>query len=390
MIENAILWVPPAEFLKKPRRIGGLSILERQLYTLSRAGLRRIWISTETPDATLKPMRLPAGLELTWISRAATAPADYAAPYLAVSGGHFLRTETLAHIARLPPAGRIAFLDAHQTCVVQVVPAQREDVPAERNQSLPEGSSWALAGPTEDAAALDWLMGVGIKSQDGFMARYFDRHLSLAISRVLLDTPVSPNIMTLFSCVVGLVGTAFFLIHKETAHLAGAALVWLHSVLDGCDGELARIRFQESPWGAEIDFWGDNVVHLSLFACLALGFARADASVVPLVGGAVTIVGVVGSAILVHGRRQKNNVQAPSAEPPNEYSPWTRLIVLLEQRDFIYLLLFLAYLSWYYNSLRYTYAFMWAGVVGTLLFFAMIIRIGRTNREQQFQPDHAS
>ncbi len=385
MIENAILWVPPAEFLQKPRRLGGLSILERQLHTLSRAGLRRVWISTQTQGRTPQPLRLPPGLEIVWTDHAAEKPAT---PYLIVSGGHFLRTETLSRIARLPLAGPIAFVDAGQSSVIQAITAPCEEASACRKQDLPEDSSWAIAGPTEDAAALDWLMEVGIKSQDGFMARHFDRHISLAVSRTLLDTPVSPNMMTLFSCAVGLLGTFFFLIHREKAHLIGAALVWLHSVLDGCDGELARIRFQESPWGAQIDFWGDNVVHLSLFACLAVGFARADASIVPLVGGAIAMVGVVGSAILVHNRRQTSPTQAAAASPQG-HPPWTRLVVLLEQRDFIYLLLFLAYLSWYYHSLRFTYAFMWAGVVGTFLFFTMINYIGRSNSEQEFQPDRA-
>ena len=28
--------------------------------------------------------------------------------------------------------------------------------------------------------------------------------------------------------------------------------------LDGCDGELARLKFKESRWGGLLDFWGDN------------------------------------------------------------------------------------------------------------------------------------
>src|SRR2546426_3192414 len=36
-----------------------------------------------------------------------------------------------------------------------------------------------------------------------------------------------------------------------------------HSILDGCDGELARLKFQHSRWGAVLDFWCDNVVHVA-------------------------------------------------------------------------------------------------------------------------------
>ena len=47
---------------------------------------------------------------------------------------------------------------------------------------------------------------------------------------------------------------------------AGALLFLLHSILDGCDGELARLKFPESRFGGVLDFWGDNVVHSAVFA----------------------------------------------------------------------------------------------------------------------------
>ena len=44
-----------------------------------------------------------------------------------------------------------------------------------------------------------------------------------------------------------------------------------HSILDGCDGELARLKFMQSRRGAMLDFWGDNIVHVAVLPALAVG-----------------------------------------------------------------------------------------------------------------------
>lgn len=385
MLSDAILWVSNPSLLS--HRVGGMTVLERQLHTLSRAGLRRVWVSADQVTKAAAGLRRPAGLEVFWISRSIGGAAPQCQPpYVVVSGSHFLRVETLAHIVCHPGDAHTAYLDDRQASVVQVVPTRDDAAAPCRNQPLPAGASISLQHPIQDALTVEWLLATGTKSQDGFMARHFDRHISLAISRSLLETAISPNMMTILSSLVGLLGTSFFLFHTWGAHMAGAALVWLHSVLDGCDGELARIRFQESPLGADIDFWGDNLVHVSLFGCLAVGFARSDQSVLPLLAGLTATVGILGSASLVYRQRLARR-QLPAESPPkNLDSLLARVETILEQRDFIYVLLVLAYFN---PDLCCTYAFMWAGAVGVTLFFAMTLYIGRLNREQAFQPHRA-
>jgi len=378
VITDAILWVSnPALLL---RRVAGLTVVERHLHTLARAGLRRVWVSSEHNVEPAAGLRLPASLAIFWKNRGS---AQCEPPYLVVSASHFIRIDTLAHIARHHDGQHRAFVDQRNASVVQVLPSRVEDLPPCQTQPLPPGVCIPLTSQIESDMTQDWLLAAGIKEADGFMARNFDRHISLAISRALLNTSISPTQMTILSCLLGLSGTFFFLLHGWGAHMTGAMLVWLHSVLDGCDGELARIRFQETPLGADIDFWGDNVVHVSLFACLAAGFARADASPLPLLAGLMAMVGILGSASLVYRQRIAHRAGARQGDSSGPKSRLARLEKILEQRDFIYLLLLLAYL-------QRTYEFLWAGAVGVLLFFAMTIYIGRVNREQTFQPRRAS
>ena len=48
---------------------------------------------------------------------------------------------------------------------------------------------------------------------------------------------------------IGLLGALAFLSPAPAFQLAGALLFLTHSILDGCDGELARLKFLESPLG---------------------------------------------------------------------------------------------------------------------------------------------
>jgi 1L-myo-inositol 1-phosphate cytidylyltransferase / CDP-L-myo-inositol myo-inositolphosphotransferase len=91
----------------------------------------------------------------------------------------------------------------------------------------------------------------------------------LQIVRRLASTAVTPNQITIASAAIGLFGAPFFLSEFWLWQTVGALLFLTHSIVDGCDGELARLKFQESRWGGVLDFWGDNVVHIVTFACMA-------------------------------------------------------------------------------------------------------------------------
>jgi phosphatidylglycerophosphate synthase len=207
--------------------------------------------------------------------------------------------------------------------------------------ALPAGIDPLLvAAPADRRAAERRLLRGLVKDTDGFMARHVERPMSLAVSRLLAATPVTPNQMTLFSVAVGLVGAPFFLSSQAQWQTAGALLLLAHSILDGCDGELARLRFQESRWGGILDFWGDNVVHAVVFACMALGWSRATGQAWPLALGAAAVFGTVGSASFVYWRtmRPKDNAgplyTSVSAAPGRRLA---RLLDALSRRDFIYL-----------------------------------------------------
>ena len=139
-----------------------------------------------------------------------------------------------------------------------------------------------------------------MKDTEGFMSRNVERKLSLAVSRLLAGTRVTPNAMTLVSVAVGLAGAWFLLSAAASQQTIGAVLFLLHSILDGCDGELARLKFQESRFGGVLDFWGDNIVHVAIFAAMGMGWSRAVGATWPLVLGLSAVAGTIASALFVY------------------------------------------------------------------------------------------
>lgn len=195
-----------------------------------------------------------------------------------------------------------------------------------------------LVGHDAVARAERWLLDGLVKSNESFMSRHFERRISLAITRQLVRTGVTPNAMTLVSVAVGVAGAAFFLSADAVAQLAGALLFLAHSILDGCDGEIARLKFLESRGGAVLDFWGDNIVHVAVFACMAAGWSQEAATGWPLLLGAAAVAGTLASATLA-------SRSFIDREPLASASALGRLTAALSGRDFIYLIVALAVLG---------------------------------------------
>ena len=229
----------------------------------------------------------------------------------------------------------------------------------------PEGLR-ALTSATDVRGAESWLLQSLIKRNEGFMSRHVERRVSLAVTRRLVETSVTPNAMTLISVGIGLIGALGFLSPAPAFQLAGALLFLTHSILDGCDGELARLKFLESPWGAVLDFWGDNVVHVAVFAALAIEWSWSVGAAWPLAFGATAIAGTLASATLMF-RHTVEDSALPQA--------WSgRLAGALASRDFIYVVVLL-------SAFGHARWFLLVGSVGTpafaLLALYLAMRRGR-------------
>lgn len=112
------------------------------------------------------------------------------------------------------------------------------------------------------------------KPTSGPISKHFNSLLSIPVSKVVCEWGVTPNQMTVFTSVLGLV-SAWFIAQGTVVDLAiGGTLFQLCAALDRVDGELARSTFMASERGAWIDTIGDNLVYLAVMVGLNLGYFR--------------------------------------------------------------------------------------------------------------------
>jgi hypothetical protein len=104
-----------------------------------------------------------------------------------------------------------------------------------------------------------------------FSNRALYHPLSAWLARRLAPTPVTPNMVSLASglCVVG-AGLAYTQIVWPFSVLFGLLLHMSWHILDGADGDLARLTGRTGPVGELIDGICDYAGHLVLYVLLAL------------------------------------------------------------------------------------------------------------------------
>jgi choline kinase/phosphatidylglycerophosphate synthase len=105
------------------------------------------------------------------------------------------------------------------------------------------------------------------KPNDGPVSRYLNRPLSVRISRRLVDHQITPNQISLFSFLCSVLAAGLFALDGYFALLLGGLMAQFASIVDGCDGEVARLKYQCSAYGG----WFDAVLDRYADAFLLFG-----------------------------------------------------------------------------------------------------------------------
>ena len=235
----------------------------------------------------------------------------------------------------------------------------------------PSKKDWVSFRSSEDLKSAEkWLLNSLIKDEEGFMSKHLERKISLSITKLLINIKITPNQMSLISIGIGIVGAVFFIFAQKWYDIAGALLFWLHSVLDGCDGEIARLKFLESKWGGILDFWGDNVVHSAVFLTIACGLSKNVDSMLPTILASFAIGGTLITATFVYIKTMMNKKSTgplfTSVTGDSSKNSLNKVINFLARRDFIYLVIALAIFG-------HIDLFLWMGAIGAPIYFLVIL-----------------
>jgi phosphatidylglycerophosphate synthase/adenosine/AMP kinase len=360
-----LLYFPsdPAVHVSPFARVAGLRIAERVLRSAFRAHYTRVLVFADA--ALAQPLRrlsreIRGDIQIVtaaaeWRALLSALPAD--APATAIGGGLVVSPALLEDAAAMTPLP---------------MRGQPRDVPA--------GPDWPLSGllriRVEDAIEMEALAGElrdrvtsglplpsgrdvsrgqgrlvlrivdrpdidmaeqtirlsSYKETDNKVAR-FNRRMSLPISIALIRTPLTANQLSVALVAVGFYSAWLFSLGHYGAGMLGAFLSLAASVLDGCDGEIARLKYQESALGCWIETVGDYSYYIAIFIGLPLGAARYTGWHVFYWLGVVALAGTLLSFALLIYLRSRITAGQPEklhsiakARFKSEPTWWSRII----------------------------------------------------------------
>jgi phosphatidylglycerophosphate synthase len=201
--------------------------------------------------------------------------------------------------------------------------------------------------------AEDLLLISLIKATDGLISRSINRRISLRVTRSVLETSLTPNQMTGVAAIFGLASILVVAWGGAAWFVTGAVLLQLQSILDGCDGEISRLKYIRSRLGEWLDQVADDMVNLGFF--VATGWALHQSGWGPAL--TLTIIGTVlhltyqvalyaalmvsgggsGSVASIRWRGQKDHGDSPyhdDGEPRSVFKWIKEALEMAGRRDF--------------------------------------------------------
>lgn len=131
--------------------------------------------------------------------------------------------------------------------------------------------------------------------KDGIVSKYLNRRISIPITKRISKFSISPNQMSFLVFFLGIFSGVLFFLGKSV--FAGL-LAQVDSILDGVDGEIARLKHAQSKLGGLIDSLLDRYVDTVIIAGLVYYSYLITRSVWALILGVLTLAACPLSMVL--------------------------------------------------------------------------------------------
>jgi phosphatidylglycerophosphate synthase len=321
-------------------RIAGRSLLDRHLLAFRSAGIREILIRTADPQPLLESLvhrNTPKGVHVHFGAAGGDAELEVRADLLV--DPRLIR----ALAAKYPePVCEVVCTDvfdenyrSEEKSPYRVGAAAPNELKETEEKQRPIGVSirpaaggkeldpvqatvgryyWhRVAGREDISEAARKIFLSTMKATDGIYART-NRRVSLPISRVLVKTPITPNMVTLIALCCSLVAAWLYSLGAYPMMVAGSVCSWFASMMDGCDGEVARVKLQESEFGGWFEMVCDYLYYLVMFLGMGVGIARYTGNPVWNWVGAGSAFGTIVSFAVIGRLKKFYARKAPSAD----------------------------------------------------------------------------
>jgi len=347
-------------------KVAGLTLLDRLIVTVHRAGCGPLIVVSDHPLVGLK-RTTALGISIEWQQKPPVIPGRK----LIADSAILVSSQDIRALLSEPLNSRLTDNSGAPLPIGMVSSSVYTlDPDLQRLPCIQPQSVAKRIVTIEDARLAENALWNSLKSgSDGLVDRVFNRPCGRPLSRCLAPTSVSPNAVSIASVLIGLVAAGLFATGNHAHAILAAIMFQVSAIVDCVDGDIARVVFKESAAGKWIDLVGDQVVHIAVFAGISLGLMRQSPQSHALLLGVSAIVGALFSfAVILRGLDKKSS-------PPN--SRLQKLIDAATNRDFSVLVLLLAFagkLEW----------FLWLTAIGSHAFWISALLV----QSLQSQPIH--
>jgi phosphatidylglycerophosphate synthase len=266
---TAVLFLPaPPKSEWYLKEIAGVPFLLRNILTLQGLGVEKLFALTEEPvheremliESIKADQRLQ--LEFNWISKEFFSSILDASSFLIFDGSTLLN-ECGCQEVQINVDNSKSLPEELMQCF------DNKEVYLFKSESLERPE--LLQNEIEFYEAGERLLKSCGLNNDSFMDRLITRFISRQLTSLFLKTSYTPNQITFLSLFIGLAAALCFFYGGNNMGIAGSILLLVSAWIDCVDGEVARLKFMTSEWGAKLDIISDNIVHCSVFFAIGMG-----------------------------------------------------------------------------------------------------------------------
>jgi phosphatidylglycerophosphate synthase len=244
----------------------GLTIGERLFRSLQATGIKNV--------AFTGPSELPQGADEFFKTISMEELRLTGENFIAVPSDLVFDPDLLSDPDSIPKSYPIRYFNTKEWDKTRELPTQW---PEEwNNNSTAQGRGYAIRVIDRKSTLLAeqaLLLSLG-KSADGIISKNLNRKISTAISRRLAPYPIKPNHITAIVFLIGIASGPLAWLGTYAGFALGAFCYWFSAVLDGCDGEISRLKYQGSPLGAWLDTIVDDLVCFSYITGMYIALSR--------------------------------------------------------------------------------------------------------------------
>lgn len=215
------------------KMICGLYPLERNLFVLRGAGVRRVHLSLSPEEERFYSKKINPGLK---------------------------RLSGMEIIVGDKPEGEYLSIPSNIFMQVHYFSKWGEYFKKEGNIYLPviRDDQFIIHDKKDIKKAEALCAGTILENTGGYIARNINKRVSIPVSIRVSKTGIHPNLLTIFNFIIGIFSALFLLAGSYFYTVLGGIFFQLASIMDGVDGEVAKFTFKTSDIGSWLDTIADN------------------------------------------------------------------------------------------------------------------------------------